>query len=407
MTENAIATIAQNENSFLGGHSKEAIIITNNLLTRSRAFGRDISNIHDNETTPMNSIIDKYEIQLITNDQTLDNEMKTADTSDSSFTDLSMADFPKSMKDPIIASRELLAAKPTLEKNKESIKPEALPRKLQKVSLNLFAMENCDILEINNPQYASVYAKEIFKNLKADENKHQAKFGYFAQIQNEINERMRAILVDWLVEIHNKFKLLPETLYLTVNLLDRFLEKVQVTKQNLQLVGITSMLIASKYQEIYPPEVRDFVHVSDKAYTREEILEMEGNMLRTLQFNLTVPTSWIFLERFSRLTNLDKKSSFFSQYIIELALCDYIMLKYSPSVIAWAAIQLTGKVFRKRGADDIVSKHAKQDENNIKICCQELLLMLKGTEKSSLKASKKKFNSVQYLEVSKTQIDFL
>jgi len=268
-------------------------------------------------------------------------------------------------------------------------------------------MENCDILEINNPQYASVYAKEIFQNLKAEENKYQAKFGYFAQIQNEINERMRAILVDWLVEIHIKFKLLPETLYLTVNLVDRFLEKVPVSKQQLQLVGVTAMLIASKYQEIYPPEVRDFVHITDKAYTKEEVLEMEGNMLRTLQFNLTVPTSLTFLERFTRLANLDKKSSFFSHYIIELALCDYIMLKYSPSVIAWGAIQLTSKVIRNKVPSDILTKYAKEDENNAKLCCQELLLMLKGAEKSSLRASKKKFSSVQYMEVSKTQIDFL
>jgi len=268
-------------------------------------------------------------------------------------------------------------------------------------------MENCDILEINNPQYVSVYAKEIFENLKVDETKHQAKFGYFAQIQNEINERMRAILVDWLVEIHIKFRLLPETLYLTVNLMDRYLEKVPVTKQKLQLVGITALLIASKYQEIYPPELRDFVNAADKTYTRDEILEMEGDMLRTMNFTLTVPTSLTFLERFVRLANLDKKSTFYCHYIIELALCDYIMLKYSPSVIAWGAIQLTGKVFRNKVPSDILHKYAKQDENNAKLCCQELLLMLKGMERSSLRASKKKFGSVQFMEVSRTPIDFL
>lgn len=218
---------------------------------------------------------------------------------------------------------------------------------------------------------------------------------------------MRAILVDWIAEIHQKFKLLPETLYLTVNLVDRFLEKVPISKQKLQLVGITSMLIASKYQEIYPPELRDFVHVCDKAYTREEILDMEGNILKTLQFNLTIPTSLTFLERFSRLGSLDKKSVFFTQYITELALCDYIMLKYTPSVIAWAAMQLSAKVFRHKGYDELVAKHAKQDENSINLCCQELLLMLKGAEKSSLRAIKKKFSSVTVMEVSKVQTDFL
>jgi len=399
---------AQNENSFLGGQSKEAIIISNNLMTMNRAFGRDISNIRDNDTIPMNSIIDKYEIQLMANDLMLDNEMRVADVIGNTEADLSLADFPKAPGDPLLASREILCSKPVVEKSKAAVNVEVQPKRLQKkASLNLFTMENCDILEINNPQYVSLYAKEIFDNLKAVEEKYQAKFGYFAQIQNEINERMRAILVDWLVEIHMKFKLLPETLYLAINLMDRYLEKVPISKQKLQLVGITSMLIASKYQEIYPPEIRDFIYISDKVYTKEDILDMEGNMLNTLFFTLTIPTSLNFLERFTRLVNMDKKSSFFCQYLIELALCDYIMLKYNPSVIAWGAVQLTSKVFKIKGYEDVIAKNAKEDENNVKLCCQELLLMLKGAEKTNLKAVKKKFLSPQFMEVAKTQIDFL
>lgn len=107
---------------------------------------------------------------MIANDLALDSEMKVVDTSGSSITDLSMADFPKAMRDPIVASREILvSSKPAVEKAKADVKPESQTRKVQKVSMNLFAMENCDILEINNPQYTSVYAKEIFENLKAVE----------------------------------------------------------------------------------------------------------------------------------------------------------------------------------------------------------------------------------------------
>ena len=83
---------------------------------------------------------------------------------------------------------------------------------------------------------------------------------------------MRGILVSWLVEVHLKFKLLPETLFLTINLVDRYTEKKQIVRLNYQLLGITSMLIASKYEEIYAPEIRDFVYITDKAYTREQIL---------------------------------------------------------------------------------------------------------------------------------------
>jgi G2/mitotic-specific cyclin-B, other len=97
--------------------------------------------------------------------------------------------------------------------------------------------------------------------------------------QEDINEKMRAILIDWLVEVHLKFKLVPESLYLTVNLIDRYLEKEQVNRQKLQLVGVTAMLVACKYEEIYPPIVKDFVYITDNAYTKEEILEMERKML--------------------------------------------------------------------------------------------------------------------------------
>lgn len=90
--------------------------------------------------------------------------------------------------------------------------------------------------------------------------------------QEDINEKMRSVLVDWLIEVHLKFKLLPETLYLTINLIDRYLSRVKVTRKRLQLVGVTSMLIASKYEEIYPPEIKDFVFVTDQAYNREDLL---------------------------------------------------------------------------------------------------------------------------------------
>jgi len=104
--------------------------------------------------------------------------------------------------------------------------------------------------------------------LKETEHEAVPCFG-FMDFQEDINEKMRAILVDWLVEVHLKFKLLPETLYLTVNLIDRYLCKEQVHRSKLQLVGVTAMLIASKYEEIYPPIVKDFVYITDNAYTKD------------------------------------------------------------------------------------------------------------------------------------------
>merc|ERR1719265_600698 len=112
----------------------------------------------------------------------------------------------------------------------------------------------------------------------------------YMEKQVDINHRMRAILVDWLVEVHLKYKLKQETLFLTVNIMDRFLEKRRIPRKKLQLVGVTGMLIAAKFEEIYPPEVKDFVYITDKAYTKEEILNMEVSMLTVLEFTINCPT---------------------------------------------------------------------------------------------------------------------
>jgi hypothetical protein len=97
---------------------------------------------------------------------------------------------------------------------------------------------------------------------------------------------MRAILIDWIIDVHNKFKMIPQTFFLTVNVIDRFLEHFECERSKLQLIGITALFLASKYEEIYPPDLKEFVLVCDNTYTAEEIIHTEGEILSTLQFNL-------------------------------------------------------------------------------------------------------------------------
>jgi transcription initiation factor TFIIIB Brf1 subunit/transcription initiation factor TFIIB len=112
----------------------------------------------------------------------------------------------------------------------------------------------------------------------------------------------------------------------------------------LQLVGITAMLLASKYEEIYTPEVRDFIWITAKAYTREDVLNMERNILVTLNFNLSTPTPLHFLRRFSKAARSDSKIHTLSKYITELSLLEYKMLEYLPSQIAAAAVYISRKM---------------------------------------------------------------
>ena len=224
------------------------------------------------------------------------------------------------------------------------------------------------------------------------------------KVQTDINEKMRAILIDWIVDVHLKFKLLPETLFLTVNLIDRYLERVPVIRQKLQLVGVASLLIASKYEEIYAPEVKDFVIVTDQAYKREEIIEMEGKILCMLMFNITVPSSLRFLERYSRIAELDEKSFLFCRYILEICLVEYKMIKFSPSLLAAATVWLAKKIFKNEEWNEELRVNTKLDETLVKNCAREITIILQNSEKSALTAVNRKFSSTKMMEVSKIKL---
>ncbi|XP_057784074.1 LOW QUALITY PROTEIN: G2/mitotic-specific cyclin-2-like [Salvia miltiorrhiza] len=181
------------------------------------------------------------------------------------------------------------------------------------------------------------YVEDLYASYKKMESSSCVSPCYMAQ-QFDINERMRAILIDWLIEVHHKFELREETLFLTVNLIDRFLEKQSVVRKKLQLVGLVALLLACKYEEVSVPVVDDLVFISDKAYTRKEVLEMERLMLNTLQFNMSVPTPYVFMKRFLKAAQSDKKLELLSFFLIELCQVEYEMLKYSPSFLVAAAI---------------------------------------------------------------------
>lgn len=206
-----------------------------------------------------------------------------------------------------------------------------------------------DRYDIDDPLCCVEYVTDICDHMLKTESNFLPKLGYM-KIQPDINDRMRGILIDWLIEVHLKFKLVPETLYLTVNLIDRYLEIEQVKRDKLQLVGVTAMLIACKYEEIYPPEVKDFVYITDNAYTKQEIMDMEYLMLKKFNFNVTVISSFRFLERFNKLSQDSESMFYLAQYMLELALVEYKMIKYKPSMLASGAIYLAHKIMNKPDA---------------------------------------------------------
>lgn len=121
---------------------------------------------------------------------------------------------------------------------------------------------------------------------------------YLTTVQREITSHKRLILIDWLVEVCDEFKLSQATLFLTVNIVDRYLSRQSVPRATLQLLGVTALWIASKFEEVYPPTLADFVDVTSHTYTAKQLKSMEAEVLKELQFTLMVPTAVTFLTLF-------------------------------------------------------------------------------------------------------------
>jgi len=163
--------------------------------------------------------------------------------------------------------------------------------------------------------------------------------------QREINSHMRLILVDWLYEVAEEFSFHSETVFLCINILDRYLAIQQVPKSKLQLLGVVCLLIAAKFEEIQVPRVEQFVYISDNTCTREDIFLMEVHVLAKLKYFLSAPTSRTFLTKYFSAVRIGDATQTMlvdtlANYFIELSLLDYEMLKYPASLIAASALCL-------------------------------------------------------------------
>lgn len=288
--------------------------------------------------------------------------------------------------------------------NKDSIKSnEIQPSHLTFSTDSKHHAQFAEIHQINNnPQYANEYSTEIMIHWKVTESLNIANYSSLFIHQKEINERSRAILIEWLTDVHLKYKLFPETLYLTINIIDRYLEKKYIEPSSFQLLGICSMLIGSKYEEIYSPEIRDFIHLSRGTYTREQIIKMESQILSILNFDLIYTSSYSFLLRYYYLSDDNNIQVFhLAQYIIELSFINLKIMNYPQSIRACAALYMARKVlcFDNPWLDSL-KIYTGYDENNLKSCIKMTVLFLKSILKHKSLSFIEKFKSHNYSEVA-------
>ena len=221
--------------------------------------------------------------------------------------------------------------------------------------------------------------------------------------QNDINSKHRAILINWLVDVHFQFGLKDETLFHTVNLIDRYLSCVTISMKDLQLVGIAAVLISSKFEEIYCAESEKLIDMTDNSYTKEELFLMEGNILNALGFKLNVTSSLTFLDRYSKVHGISQsnKTYMVARYLLELALVDYKMVKYAPSKIAVSALCFACKLTNTVEWSDTLAKVSQYNQTEIIPCLQNMTVMfIEQKDQTNLRAVKEKFGLPRYGKVS-------
>ncbi|THG05964.1 hypothetical protein TEA_008371 [Camellia sinensis var. sinensis] len=266
-----------------------------------------------------------------------------------------------------------------------------------------------------DPQLCATMACDIYKHLRASEAKKRPSTDFMERVQKDINSSMRAILIDWLVEVAEEYRLVPDTMYLAVNYIDRYLSGNTMDRQRLQLLGVACMMIAAnkiieiarKYEEICAPQVEEFCYITDNTYFKEEVLQMESAVLNYLKFEMTAPTAKCFLRRFVRAAQgVNEAPSMqlecLANYVAELSLLEYNMLCYAPSLIAASAIFLANYILlpSKRPWNSTLRHYTLYQPSDLSECVKALHSLCCNSLSSSLPAIREKYSQHKNLKMS-------
>lgn len=278
-----------------------------------------------------------------------------------------------------------------------------------------------DLVENSSSGSTGEYASDIFSYLREAEVRFHPNPQYMKK-QPDITDAMRCILIDWLVEVAEEFKLDQQTLYMSISIVDRFLSNMSILRSKLQLLGATAMYIASKFEEILPPELADFTYITDDTYTKSQIVRMERLVLKILDFNLAAPTAHTFVLRYLKASEVDLSStkpnqglflsgentgvmsqaiSALSMYLCELALQDADpYLKYHPSVIAASAVCLARHSTGQTAWPRIMEHYSGYTVSDVGNCVQDLHRTLALAPHHAQQAIRNKYSSHVYHTIS-------
>lgn len=248
------------------------------------------------------------------------------------------------------------------------------------------------------------YINDIYSNLLSDEKNLKVKpnFGYMEQVQTDIDQNMRGILIDWLYDIHDKCHYKDETLYQMIWIIDTYLSMVQVPRTKLQLVGAAALLISCKEHEITFLKLHEIAFLTANAYTTEEIAKMENTILKKLSFNIIAPSQLDFYNIISKAFKFDKKQYLLGKYFLETYLISYESVKYPASVVGVSCAYIVMKFFKFINYNELYSKdfiNSSNPQKSIKEAAREICFIMKGIDSSRLSAVKNKYSTNENLNV--------
>ncbi|KAJ8552423.1 hypothetical protein ON010_g10124 [Phytophthora cinnamomi] len=258
---------------------------------------------------------------------------------------------------------------------------------------------------VYSPGTVDEYACSIYESLRAREHRYHVTEDIFAK-QQSVQPKMRAVLVDWLVEVHQRFELEAQTLYLTVNYIDRYLAQVSVKSQRFQLVGVAALLIASKFEEIYPCDMDDLLYICERSYSKADLVDCERDLLNAFKFNLAVPSISNFLGYY--LEHFEEEDELIGQlasYFAECSLLDFAFgANYEPSIIACACL-LAAYCYIENQTPALVWNYRLEELTGYAVeavlpCAQDLWsILIEPTDMTAVatKYSAKEFGEVAHL----------
>uniref|UniRef100_A0A8C3V7D4 G2/mitotic-specific cyclin-B3 n=1 Tax=Catharus ustulatus TaxID=91951 RepID=A0A8C3V7D4_CATUS len=268
------------------------------------------------------------------------------------------------------------------------------------------AVEDIDKEQQSDPYANAEYAKEIFEYMREREEKFL--LPDYMEKQTDISGDMRAILVDWMVEVQENFELNHETLYLAVKLVDHYLVEVVSMREKLQLIGSTAILIASKFEERCPPCVDDFLYICDDAYKREELIAMEMSILSTLKFDINIPIAYRFLRRFAKCARATMETLTLARFLCEMTLQEYDYARESPSKLAASCLLLALTMKNLGGWTPTLEYYSGYSAQDLHPLVKRLNFLLTYQPRDKLNAVRSKYSHRVFFEVAKvTPMDML